>query len=135
MGMHPIPLSETDNHVLFKEHEEVFLFDKDSNEEIWRTSFYGEANIGFLGLVSDWAIVGGDRLLLWKSNELKFIEDPDLIWIHDIRQVEDDVVEILTDPWGEQPAIWKFDVLSEQKVKIRDFEDYKEKEYTDLVEW
>jgi hypothetical protein len=134
--MHPIPLSETDIHVLFKEHEEVFLFDKDSNENLWRVSFYGEATIGFLGLVNEWAIVGGDRLLIWKNNtELKFIEDPDLIWIHDIREVEDDEVEILTDPWGENPAIWKFNIQTEEKVKVRDFEDYKGKEYSESVEW
>lgn len=130
-----IPLSETDIHVLFKEYEEVFLFDKDRNDDLWRVSFYGEPRIGLLGLVNDWAIVGGDRLLLWKNDQLKFIEDPDLLWIHDIRQVEDDVVEILTDPWGECPAIWKFDILSEEKVKVRNFNEYKGKEYTDVVEW
>lgn len=133
--MHPIPLSETDIHVLFKEQEEVFLFDKDSNKEIWRTSFYGEANVGLLGVVTEWAIVGGNRLLVWKNNELKFIEDSDLIWIHDIRQIEDDVVEILTDPWGEHPAIWKFNVLTEEKEKVREFDEYKEKEYTEKVDW
>lgn len=134
--MSATPLSETDIHVLFKEQDEVFLFDKDANEEVWRVSFYGEATIGFLGLVNDWAIVVGDRLLIWKNHsELKFIEDPDLIWIHDIRQVEDDEVEILTDPWGEKPAIWRLNIQTEEKVKVRDFEDYIGKEYREFVVW
>ncbi|WP_430403739.1 hypothetical protein [Fluviicola sp.] len=133
--MHPIPLSETDVHVLFKDQEDVFLFDKDSHAETWRISFDGEASIGFLGLVNEWAIVGGDRLLVWKNNELKFIEDPDLICIHDIRQIEDDVVEILTDPWGDQPAIWKFSIQTEKKEKVREFNEYKEKEYAEKVDW
>ena len=88
-----------------------------------------------MGTVNDWAIVGGEKLLLWKDDQLKFIEDPDLVWIHDIRQLGDDVVEILTDPWAEHPAIWKFDIQSEEKVKIRDFYEYRGKEYTDYVEW
>jgi hypothetical protein len=134
--MSATPLSEIDIYVLFKEHDEVFLFDKDANEEVWRVSFYGEATIGFLGLVNEWAMVGGDRILIWKNhNEFKFIEDPDLIWIHDIRQVEDDEVEVLTDPLGENSAIWRFNIQTEEKVKIRDFADYQGREYTDSIEW
>jgi len=133
--MSKIPLSETDQYVLFKEYEEVFLFDKNNNTDLWLASFYGEADVGWLGLVNDWAIVGGEKLLIWKNNTAKFIEDPGLTWIHAIRQTGDDEVEILTDPWSEHPAIWKLNVMTEQREKIRDFNDYKDKAYTGVVIW
>lgn len=117
---HPVPLSETDTYVLFREHNYVFLFDKDANQNLWQIDFYGDPTCGLLGLVNDWAVVGGDRLLIWKDNTLTFIDDPELFWITDMRQTGDDEIEILTDPWGEHPAIWKLDVMTGARSKLRD---------------
>ena len=112
------PLSETDVHVLFQEDGEVFLFDKEENKDLWRIAFHGNVTVGFLGLVNDWGLVGGDRLLLWKNNELKFIDDPELVGICDIREVEDDVVEIDTHPPGENPVTFRFNIETEKKERI-----------------
>ena len=120
-----VPLDETDIYVLFSEHEEVFLFEKDTNKELWRTSFYGDASCGKIGLINEWVIVGGSHIVLWKNEELNTINDVDLNWVFDIRQIGDDEVEILTDPWKENAAIWKFNIITENKEKIRNFDEYK----------
>ena len=106
-----------------------------TNKELWRKSISSEATCGLIGLVDDWVLVGGNELYLWRGAELKTVDDKDLIWIHDIRQTGDFEVEILTDPWADYSAIWKFDILSEKKYKVRNFPDYGEKEYTDDVIW
>jgi hypothetical protein len=130
------PLSETDLYVLFQEQEDVFLFDKDLNKEIWRTHLYGNATSGLIDLSNEWAMACGEKLILWKNNKLKTIEDKELAWIHDVRQVAKNEVEILTDPWREGSAVWLYSVMTEDKTKIRDFPDYyNSKEYTDDVRW
>jgi hypothetical protein len=135
LKMNPRPLDETDIYVLFQEFEDVFLFEKDSNSELWRTSMYGDAICGLIGLSNEWVIAGGAELILWKNNHLKFIQDKDLQWVYDVRHTGENEVQLLTDPWKENAAVWRFDILTEEKNKIRDFPDYLTKEYTDKVEW
>ncbi len=129
------PLDENDSYVLFTEHEDVFLFDKDLNTEVWRTSMYGDATCGLLGLVNNWAVVGGENLVIWVDNQFKIIDDSDLRWVHDMRQIGDDEIEILIDPWSEKASLWSFNLKTLQKNKIRDFKDYRDKPYKDEVKW
>jgi hypothetical protein len=129
------PLDETDSYVLFKEHEDVFLFDKDLNIEVWRTQFYGEAICGIVGLKNEWAVIGGEHLIVWSNGKLKTIDDFELKWIHDLRQIDDNEVEILIDPWSQNSSIWKFNVHTFCKSKIKDFKDYKDKPYSNEVKW
>lgn len=129
------PIDETDLYVLFKEFEDVFLFEKDTEKEIWRTAFYGEADCGIIGLCNDWVIVGGETLFLWENEKLTEIKDSNLAWAHEMRQTGENEVQILTDPWSDHSAIWTFDILSETASKIRDFTEYKDKVYTEHVIW
>src|SRR6478735_11664131 len=99
--MNTIPLCETDSYVLFQEHEDVFLFDKDMNEEVWRTDLYGNSACGLIGISNEWVVAGGENLIVWINNKLKIVEDVDLKWIVDMRQVAKDEIHILTDPWKE----------------------------------
>jgi hypothetical protein len=130
-----IPLAEGDMYVLFKEFEDVFLFEKDTNKELWRISLYGDATGGLIGLVNDWVVVGGEKLIIWSEGKLETIEDSELTWIFDLRQIGDDEIQILTDPWTSNSAIWSFDIISKRKVKIRNFNDYVDKPYSDNVIW
>ncbi|MFD2564787.1 hypothetical protein [Aquimarina rubra] len=129
------PIDETDLYVLFKEYEDVFLFEKDSNRELWRTSIYGEATCGLIGLSNEWLIAGGEKIILWKNEKLTELEDEDLKWTHSMRQTGENEVEILTDPWSDHSAIWKFNIITESKLKIRDFNEYIGKVYTENVIW
>lgn len=128
-------LAETDLYIMFQEYEDAFLLEKKSRSELWRTSMYGDPGCGLIAHSNEWALVGGKDLAIWKNNHLKSIEDPDLQWIHDVRQTGKDEVNILTDPWTPHPAIWKFNILTERKTKIRDFLDYTAKCYTEDVKW
>jgi len=129
------PIDETDLYVLFKEYEDVFLFEKDSNRELWRTSIYGEATCGLIGLSNEWLIAGGEKIILWKNEKLTELEDEDLKFTHSMRQTGENEVEILTDPWSDHSAIWKFNIITESKLKIRDFNEYIGKVYTENVIW
>ncbi len=129
------PLDEIDSYVLFSEHEDVFLFDKDLNKEVWRTSMYGNVTCGLLGLVNEWAAISGERLLIWVDNKFQEINDPEMIWIHDMRQISDDEIEILTDPWSDNSAVWKLNVRTFVKRKIKKFDKYRNSPYQEKIEW
>ena len=129
------PLDEIDSYVLFSEHEDIFLFDKDLNEEVWRTSMYGNATCGVLGRTSEWAVIGGEHLVIWIDNKLQEVNDPELMWAHEMRQTGDDEIEILIDPWSEKSAIWKFNLKTFSKSKVRDFKDYYDKPFEEKVNW
>ena len=89
-------------------------------------------------LISDnnqWCLVGGDRLLLWTPNETFEIDDDNIKPIEAFRQIDSNMVHILTDPWSDYSAIWEFNIQTKQSRKLRDFNDYKDKEYTEDVKW
>ena len=130
-----IPLDETDSYVLFSEHEDIFLFDKDLNKEVWRISMYGNATCGILGLVNEWAVVGGENLIIWINNKFYEVKEPLYKWIYDMRQIGDDEIEFLIDPWSEKSAIWIINVKTMEISKIKDFTQYKGKPYQDNLEW
>lgn len=132
----PTPLSETDSFVLFTTQEDIFLFDKDLNQTIWKTSMYGNATCGWVGLSNDWVVIGGEFLLLWKAGEsLRIIHKNILSWIHDIRQIDEYKIEILTDPYAEISAIWQLDIQTEKLTKIKDFLEYINKPYEENILW
>lgn len=127
-------ITETALYVLYSEFEDVFLIDKNSQKELFRTSFYGDASCGLIAQ-QEWVVVAGNNLVIWIDKKLITINDDELKWIAEIRQIGDYEVEILTDPWGENPVIWKFNILNKTKVKVRDFYDYKNKKYTENIKW
>jgi len=63
------------------------------------------------------------------------IEDEELKWIYSIRTKGQEVAEILTDPWFEKSAIWEIHTRTFEFKKIRGFDDYKDREYTENVTW
>ncbi len=128
-------LAETERYSLLSLYEDVYLVEKNTGNELWRTSMFGDPDCGIIASNDEWAVVGGQDLIIWFNQELTILEDPDLQWIHGIRQTGDKQIEILIDPWSENSAIWKFELNSAQKTKIRDFDDYKKQAYTGTVIW
>ena len=63
------------------------------------------------------------------------IDDANLYWIHDIKQIDTNKVQILNEPFASNSAIWELDMLITKFTKIKDFDSYKNKEYTELIEW
>jgi hypothetical protein len=52
-----------------------------------------------------------------------------------MRKVDDQTVELLVDPWGEYAAVWQLNPKRMALVKIRDFGHYRDREYTENIEW
>jgi hypothetical protein len=128
-------LDETEELLLAYIYEDVYLIVKATREKINLGDFYGDPTCGFISKTNNWCIVGGSLLIIWIKEKIINIKDDELYWVYAIRQKTEYKVELLIDPWADNCAIWEFDVLTKEKNKIRDFFDYKDKEYTDNVIW
>lgn len=128
-------LYETDKLVLGNMYEDVYLIEKETGNEIFHDDFYGDPTCGLISRQNEWAIVGGEHLTVWKESNTTKFDYQDLKWIHSIRIKNDQQVEILTDPWSEGSAIWELSLATLEFHKVRNFEDYKHKEYTENIQW
>ena len=138
-------LFETDKLKVVHEYEWTALIDKVSGRIVFEDDFYGDPDCALIDVNNAWAIVGGEHLTIWRKGiwrkwiwrkeQLIYPENPELTWIHSLRLTEPDVVEILTDPWSEHSAIWQLDMRTLKARKLRDFTVYKDKPYTDKIEW
>jgi hypothetical protein len=130
-------LHETERMILGHVNDYVSLIEKYRNDIVFDTHIiHGELICGIISQKNDWCIVcGSHSFILWTPEGTASFEDADLFSPYDLRQIDDDTVEILIDPWGKKAAIWRFNIVTEHAFKVRDFDDYKDKEYTDNVEW
>ena len=128
-------LYETDRLKLENEYEATFLTDKLTGKTLLEDDFYGDPNCGLIDKDNKWAIVAGEHLTIWTPKKWKRIEDEDLNWIHSIRIKNFETVQILTDPWKSNSAIWEINVKTFEFRKVRDFKDYKDQEYSENVNW
>ncbi len=130
------PLHETKRMILGHVYEEVSLIEKHRNEVMFCTDVYGNPTCGIISQKNDWCIIcGSHSFILWTPKGTVRFEDENFLGAHDLRQIDDNTVEILIDPWSDKAAIWRFNIATEHAVKIRDFDDYKGKEYTNDVDW
>ena len=88
---------------------------------------------GIICTDNNYCIIGGHYLFLWVDGESIRFED--LKDIYDIRKASDNEYEILTDPWSENSSIWIFNVMNKSLIKLRDFDKYRNTEYTNDVIW
>ncbi|HAD13979.1 MAG TPA: hypothetical protein DCF33_16260 [Saprospirales bacterium] len=133
--------SQTASIVIYHECETAFCLHKPSGESFPVHQFYGDPVCALIGRNDDWCLIGGDVLvLLWVQDRTTKIIDG-LKWIFDLRIVNDMTIQILTDPWGEAPAIWELAIRPDypnepaQPIKIKDFPGYKNKPFTESVMW
>ena len=125
---------ETDQLKIQHESERVYLIEKRSGRKLLSDYFYGDPLCGLISPNNDWAIIAGEHLTIWKTDN-QIEQNETLKWIHDIRLKSENSIEILTDPWSQESAIWKLDIDTLQLSKIRDFRDYFDCEYTDNIDW
>jgi hypothetical protein len=130
-----IMLAETEELILGHSFEYASLITKATYEKVSLGDFYGEPTCGLISETNDWCVVAGNKLVVWEKSKGIKNGDDDLCWIHDIRQVGPNTIEILTDPWANNSAVWELDILTGMKRKIRDFTDYKSEAYCDQVIW
>jgi hypothetical protein len=128
-------LYETNELRIEHEFEYALLIDKASGKALFEDDFYGDPYCGLIDINNNWAIVAGEHLSIWTPKKTKIFNHEDLRWIHSLRVKDNETVEILIDPWSENSSIWEINTQTFEIKKVRDFLDYKEKEYTENVIW
>jgi hypothetical protein len=123
--------------LLYNLYETVFLYDYECkvSYEIY-DMFYGDPQCGVIFDEYNLVFVGGNHLIYWIKNcEAKVIGKDDINWVHDIKMNNDNTIKILTDPWSKNSAIWLLDIKTLKYKKVRDFNDYVDRDYTEHVVW
>lgn len=128
-------LDETEKFFIGHIFEDAYLIEKRNGKEIVHDDFYGDPQCGLISKNNDWAIIAGEHLTIWARGKMTKIEDDDMKWICALRTQDQKTVEILVDPWSEKSAVWTLDVATLKFNKLKDFDDYKEKEHTDEIIW
>jgi hypothetical protein len=128
-------LYETNNLRLENEYETTFLIKTLTGERLMEDDFYGDPKCGLIDKNGNWAIVAGEHLTIWTEARTQRIESEELKWIHSLRNKDSETVEILTDPWSENSAIWEINTKTFELKKVKGFANYKDKGYSDRVIW
>ena len=128
-------LYETESLKIENEFEATFLTEKATGKTLMEDDFYGDPECGLIDKANKWAIVAGEHLTIWTPKKWKRIDDKNLSWIHSLRVKNSEIVEILTNPWSRNSAIWEVNVKTFEFKKLRDFDDYKDQEYSENVNW
>ena len=125
-------LAQTEDMIVGYLFETAYIVEKRTSNEIVLGDFYGEATFALISSKENWCLVGGESLILWIQGDIFPIEISD---IYEMRQIDKNIVEILTDPWSEKSGIWQLDVIKRKIDFIREFRDYKDKKYSEKVDW
>lgn len=128
-------LFETETLRLTHEYESVFLIEKTTGKILFEDNFYGDPNCGLVDKEGKWAIIAGEHLTIWTPKRISRLDNSEIHWIHSVRIKNSEIVEILTDPWKKNSAIWEIHPINFETKKIRDFNDYKNLEYSESVNW
>lgn len=128
-------LCETDELILENKYEATRLKVKSTGKVLLEEDFYGDPCCGLIDAKNRWAIVAGDHLTIWTSKQIQRIENENIQGVHALRLKDAETVEILIDPWSEISAIWELNIPTVEIRKVKDFDAYKEKEYSDEVIW
>jgi hypothetical protein len=124
--------SETTALSLVSLHESGYLLHTDTQKVTVLGEFCGNPTCGLISHDRQWALMGGEYLIVWHQGVLTEIP---LKWIFAIRQTDTDKVHILTDPWDPACAVWELHITTLALQKIKPFTDYLELEYTEEVSW
>ncbi len=128
-------LYETETLKIGHTYELAYLVDKATDTILFEDDFYGDPECGLIDHNERWLIIAGDHLTLWRNNELTKFSSATFKDIHAVRQIDNDEVEILTDPWSSISAIWKLNVESKELIRVKDFDKYFNQEYTADIIW
>lgn len=128
-------LYETDKLILEHHYGSSRLREKSTANILLEDEFYGEPECGLIDLDNKWAIVAGEHLTLWTPQKTLSFQDSGPKWVHSLRATTHGSIEILTDPWGSEPAVWELDITTLTIHKARDFFDYQGHEYSEEVTW
>ena len=128
-------LDESEKFLLGNLWEMAYLINKKRKRQFCLGGGYGDPTCGIISSNSKWCIVGGSEIIIWKEGgAINSIKDKSLNWVQDLRQTGPFEVEILIDPWSNYAAIWRLNIDSLDRYKIKQLESYTCERY-DNVEW
>ncbi|RBL90075.1 hypothetical protein [Chitinophaga flava] len=128
-----VKYAESELRLIGSLYENGYLFHINTREVTFINWFYGNPTCAIISQCEQWAAMGGDSgLTIWKQGATFDIE---ISGIFKLRQTGPVVIQILTDPWCEESAIWELNVLTFYMQKVRSFPDYIDREYADDVIW
>jgi len=121
--------------------ETAYCYNKLTKEEFAIFQFDYDPTSAAVGKNNDWCLIGGDVLVLktWVDNTLRLIDD--LKNIYGLKTIDAYTIQILTDPWAEQSAIWQLEINLNRLtrptslIKVKSFKEYFDKPYTDQIAW
>jgi hypothetical protein len=115
-------LHETDKFILGYVFEDAYLINKKNNKEIYIGAFYGDPACGLISKNNDWCLVCGNTITSWKKDgNIYNINDKEIMWVIEARQTSICEVELLVDPWSDGGSIWKLNIDTLEKHKIKKF--------------
>ncbi len=130
-------LYENESFIVYKEWEDATLVDKRSKKKVEMGSHYGDPTCAIIPKSNNWCIVGGDGLYVWKrdSGEVVSVFSEEISHVMRLKLVSEDEVLFLIDPWSSKSAIWSFNIPSMTYKKVQDFLTYREKPFTEDIDW
>jgi hypothetical protein len=129
-------LAETSELLLGHTFEDAVLVRKRNGAYLLEDDFYGDPSGGLISLTNEWAVVVGEHLTIWHHTAgVTRIADERLRQVKALRLVGQNQVELLVDPWGPRAAIWCLHPVDRTYTKVRDFLEYRDRAYTEEIEW
>ncbi len=128
-------LNETDKFILGHIFEEVCLIDKETNKKYELGSMYGDPSCGLIDQDNKWCIIGGATLIIWSTKETTELKVDEFYWACRFRQIDQNNVQILIDPWEDNSSVWELNVIDKSYFMICEFKNNQNKEYTEHNEW
>ncbi|WP_461791425.1 hypothetical protein [Pedobacter sp.] len=128
-------LFETDIYLVGHIFETTYLIDKTNEYSIILGDSYGDPSCALIDKDNKWCLVGGSTLILWTPDNTVEIKDDNLYWASKLRQTDTNKAHILIDRWANNSSIWEIDINSTERKKLSDFDNYKNKEFTENIDW
>ena len=128
-------ICETSTLIIEHEYEMTQLRHKEIGKILLEDDFYGNPKVGLIDKHSQWAVVAGEHLTVWTPKTSKRFNSELIQWVHAIRLKGPNTIELLTDPWSENSAIWTLTLNTLSVQKVRNFADYFEKPDTEDLVW
>ncbi len=120
-------LAESQNYILGHVFEYGSIIDKRTGTGTYIGDSYGDPTFGIIDQKEKWALLFGHDTYMWTPSGIKYLNDE--MFVHeevfespyDAKQINDFEVEILDDPWGQNPGIYNFNIMTSKVIKIRSF--------------
>lgn len=135
-------LAESKNYVLGHEFEYCYLYKKMTGHSIYLGDCYGDPSFGLIDKNENWALVLAHPAYLWTPSHIFNLNEGQssaarqLNFPFTARQIGNFEVEILDDPWSDNPGIHNLNAQTGVIQRIRDFKRL-ESPYDDNteIEW